>query len=149
VRIYDKKQKKIYVLPKEELGFSYRSSIFANSDFLILSAKIRFLKSDSLKIKENLDYFLNKRKSSQPYGQPSLGSIFKRHKDAPISYLIDKAGLKGVRIGGAEISLKHAGFIINAGGACAKDVLELITLIKENLSVRYGIIPEEEIEILV
>ncbi len=149
VRVYDKRLKKACVLSKDELCFSYRSSVFANEDLVILSAKLCFLRSDKQTVKERLDRYLNKRKCSQPYGEPSLGSIFKRGKDLPVSYLIDRAGMKGRRIGGAEISEKHAGFIINSGGATAKDVKDLISVIKETLSARYGVIPEEEIEILV
>ena len=86
------------------------------------------------------------RKSSQPYGERSLGSIFKRYGDVPVSKLIDELGFKGYSVGGACVSKKHAGFIVNSGGATAEDVTVLINLIKARLHSSYGIAPEEEIQ---
>ena len=91
---------------------------------------------------------MEKRRSSQPTKLPSLGSIFKRIDGVGAGYYIDRAGLKGVQIGGAKISEKHAGFIVNAGGATHKDVLELISIIEKTVYAKFGIMPEKEIEII-
>ena len=88
------------------------------------------------------------RLASQPHGIPSLGSVFKRYNGVSAGFYIDKAGMKGYRVGGAEVSDKHAGFIVNAGGATAKDVLDLIVVIKDRVMKTFGIMLEEEIEII-
>ena len=148
VKVYDPCLRKTRVLFYDDLDFSYRKSVFKDSDLVILSATLKFDFMDADLIKAGFDHFLKLRKSNQPVGEPSLGSIFKRHPFAPISLLIDKSGLKGYRIGGAEISTKHAGFIVNKGNAKAEDVILLIKLIKDKLYADYDIIPEEEIEYL-
>ena len=126
---------------------SYRHSYLINSDFVLLSAEFSFYKDDSEKILGRIKEISEKRHKTQPYNMPSLGSVFKRKDGVPISLLIDRLGLKGLKIGGAQVSEKHAGFIVNTGGATAKDVLELIAIIKERIYTEYGIIPEEEIEV--
>ena len=100
------------------------------------------------RIKAHLEDIIARRKAAQPYGEKSLGSIFKRCGDIPVSRLIDELGFKGMRVGGAEVSGKHAGFIVNKGGATAEDVKTLIKIIKERLYSVYGIAAEEEIEYL-
>ena len=148
VTVYDPVQKRSYDLDKGEMDFSYRHSKLSDTNLILLSARLEFTPSDRVVIRDNFREYIKRRRASQPHNEPSLGSIFKRHSDVPISYLVDKAGLKGVRIGDAEISNKHAGFIVNRGNATANDVLALITLIKNTLHDKYGIRAEEEIEYL-
>ena len=140
-------QGEVFSLTKEELSFSYRSSSLSKSEAILLSARFNVLRDVSDNIFAKLAEIKEKRNKNQPFDKRSLGSIFKRIEGIPVSMLIDKAGLKGKRIGGAKISDKHAGFIINDGTATAKDVKTLIGLIKSTLFYRYGIIPELEIEI--
>ena len=148
VNVYDPLKKTKYALSAEEMGFAYRDSIVKHSRLIVLSASFLFsLKSES-EIKARFKEVISMRKASQPYGQKSLGSIFKRSGDIPISLLIDKLGLKGRRIGGAEISKKHAGFIVNVDKATAKDVTELIKIIKDKLFSVYGVVAEEEIQFM-
>lgn len=133
---------------RDELSFAYRSSSLSKSGGILLSARFILNESQPDSIISSLLKVRERRNKNQPTDKRSLGSIFKRTDGIPISMLIDKAGLKGYKIGGAEISKKHAGFIINNGGATASDVIALINLIKSTLYYRYGIIPELEIEIL-
>lgn len=143
--IYSPKEKKIFILDASDLKFSYRHSTLMGTDHVLLSADFAAYNDDSEKILERINAVAEKRRKAQPCDMPSLGSVFKRCGDTPISLLIDKLGLKGVCIGGAQISKKHAGFIVNVGGATERDYLELVSVIKDRISKKYGIIPEEEI----
>ena len=120
---------KVEVLKKENINYTYRSS---NIKGIILGATFNFSYCDKHKIDEKQQYFLTCRKSCQPYEQFSAGSVFKHNIDKKIipAKLIDELGLKGTKIGGAEISKKHAGFIVNNGDAKAIDVLAIIEYIK-------------------
>lgn len=147
--VYFPKSRELRRIGREELGFSYRGSLIkSHKDAYVVSAAIRLEKSDYGKITERRRFFLEKRRSSQPTKLPSLGSIFKRIDGVGAGYYIDRAGLKGVQIGGAKISEEHAGFIVNAGGATHKDVLELISIIVKTVYAKFGIMPEKEIEII-
>ncbi len=130
-------------------SFSYRESSFKNTNQIILGVRLSLIKKSSKKIEEEQNFFINKRKKSQPYGQNSAGSVFKRIiNKTEIFYpakIIDNLGLKGVKIGGAEISQKHAGFIVNYNNAQAKDVLKLIKLIKSKVKKETKTLLEEEI----
>ena len=148
VEAYDPTTRKRIVLTNGELGFSYRHSVFKERDLIVLSVALALVRKNTALIKEGFDHYSALRRSSQPVSEPSLGSIFKRRDGTPISYLIDKAGLKGLTVGGAAISDKHAGFIVNRGGASALDVIRLIDIIKDAIYKKYGIMPEEEIEYL-
>ena len=145
-RVYNPKTKEILNLSNENMLFSYRESCVKRSPLIILSASFCFEKKSEEQVKANFSKYLAMRKSSQPYGRRSLGSIFKRAGDIPTSRLIDEIGLKGYRVGGAQVSEKHAGFIINTGGATAKDVRDLILEIKRRLFLECGLSPEEEIQ---
>ncbi len=104
----------------EELGFSYRKSVFEDLSGLILSAVVRLQPGDPVKIAARIDDLAFRRRERQPLELPSAGSTFKRPKDGFAAALIDQCGLKGYRVGGAQVSEKHAGFVINRGGAtCA------------------------------
>lgn len=148
VTVYDPLRKKKYSLDASEMGFAYRESIVKHTRLTVLSANLIFSLKAVNDIRERFSEIISLRKASQPYGQKSLGSIFKRSGDIAISRLIDNLGLKGLRIGGAEISEKHAGFIVNVGGATAKDVTELIKIIKNKIFSAYGIEAEEEIQFM-
>ena len=113
---------------RKNIDFSYRKS---NIEGIILAVEFKFKKADSRIIAEEQRKFFDIRKKTQPYDKFSAGSVFKRSGDKIPAIMIDKAGLKGVKIGGAEISTKHAGFIVNNDNATSKDVKDLIGLIKK------------------
>lgn len=142
-KVFVLKNNKIKILNKDDLIFGYRSS---NIDGIVLGSRFRLIKSEFVKDK-CLDY-LERRKKTQPYGEKSAGSIFKRQNDFIVSKEIDNLGLKGYNINGAEISIKHAGFIVNKGGAKCDDVLTLIDIIKDKIYCNYGKNIELEIKIL-
>lgn len=137
---------------KKKFKFSYRNSSFKENNDIIISVRLKLKKDNPAKIKEKQLYFINKRKESQPYGEKSAGSVFKRiiteNKILYPAKIIDNLGLKGVKIREAEISKKHTGFIINSGNAKAKDVLNLIKLIKSKIKKSTGEIAQEEIIII-
>ncbi len=139
---------RIYYKHNKSLDFSYRHSFFSDKNFIIL--KVVF----ALKIEKNIDLlqnclkFLEKRHLSQPYDKRSAGSIFKRPYNNYAPILIEKCDLKGMRIGGAEVSKKHCGFIVNLGGASAEDIFRLICKIKKTVSKKFDIMLEEEVILL-
>ena len=130
-----------------EQGFGYRRSAFTG-DMVLLSAKLRLEPGDPETLLEECRLLLEKRRSNQPLELPSAGSAFKRPEGAYAAALIDQAGLKGFRIGGAMVSEKHAGFIVNAGGATASDVLRLLDAVRERVLRASGIALEPEIRVL-
>ena len=138
----DKSQVVLY--SAEDCQFSYRNSIFKkNNQDIVLSGKMRFLKSRKELIEKKTDEYLSKR-ASQPK-EPSAGCVFINPKPLSAGALIEESGLKGVQIGGAKISEKHANFIVNVGGATAKDVISLINLVKDKVREKFSIELEEEI----
>lgn len=142
VEVFDLKDEKIKILSNKNCQFGYRDSVFKkNHNLIILSVKIKTRKSDLNKIKEYLIY----RKNNQPLSLPSAGSIFKNAPGFSAGELIEKCGLKGKKIGGAQISDIHANFIVNLGAAKAKDVLSLIKLMKKTVNKKFKIKLEEEI----
>jgi len=145
VEVFDIKDGKIKTFNNKDCQFDYRDSVFKrNKNLIILSVKIKQKKSNLKKIKEYLAY----RKKIQPLDFPSAGSVFKNPKNYPAGELIEKAGLKGKRIGGAQISDVQANFIVNMGDATAQDVLSLIRLIKKTVDRKFKIKLEEEIAFL-
>lgn len=149
VSVYDHKSRAVISLDRDKLEFSYRDSILKRRDLAVLSAKLRLTRSDRLSIKSRMNEIRYKRLSTQPIGSPSLGSVFKRpSRDTSAALLIDRCGLKGKRIGGAVISEKHCGFILNDNNASAKDYLELCDLAADAVYGRFGISLEKEIEIM-
>ena len=138
----------IFELSNEEQKFTYRHSVFFENEYIILETKLKLQKGDMIKIKEKMDEYISIRKEKQPLEYPSAGSTFKRGKDFITSKLIDEAGLKGYTIGGAQISEKHAGFIINKNNATSKDILDLIEYTKKKIFEKFGIHIEEEIEVI-
>ena len=138
----------IFYLTNEEQEFSYRESIFSKKDYIILSTKLKLNYGKMQEIKEKMDKYFSQRKEKQPIESYSAGSIFKRKEGVITAKLIDECGLKGYKIGGAKVSEKHAGFIVNEGNATAKDVIDLIEYIKKKIYDKYGIEIEEEVKII-
>ena len=128
--------------------FSYRRCNFLNESSVIISAELLLKKSTKTEIVENLNFYYKKKSTTQPLDFPSCGSIFKRDKNLIPAKIIDDLNLKGLRIGQAEISKKHAGFIINLGGAKSSDVLELIDIVKTTVKEKLNIELSCEIEYL-
>ena len=145
VKVFDVKTGKTAIFKSKDCKFAYRSSIFKKKkNLIILSVKIRPKKSNPEKIKE----YLRIKKKRQPLSYPSAGSIFKNPSKYSVAELIEKCGLKGKIIGKAKISEKHANFIVNLGGAKAKDVKSLIGLVKKEVKKKFKISLEEEIQFL-
>lgn len=136
------------VITTAEHDFGYRKSRYTDSDSVILGCTMRLSFSDREKIRETMIENRKRRKASQPVGERSAGSVFKRSDDVIPAKLIDAAGLKGLRVGGAAVSEKHAGFIVNKGSASCSDVLDLIGLVKEKIYTRYGVTLVPEIKII-
>jgi UDP-N-acetylmuramate dehydrogenase len=131
----------------KELTFGYRRSAFTErKDLVVTSAVFSLEQGDKEKIKCEMEDYAARRKASQPLDLPSAGSVFKRPEGYFAGKLVDDCGLKGLRVGGAMVSTKHAGFIVNVGDATCADVLELIEKIQETVYCRYGIELECEIQ---
>lgn len=128
--------------------FSNRHSRFSDSGDMILSSVLKLANGDSKEIKGQMDMLAKKRRESQPLNLPSAGSIFKRPKEGYAAALIEQAGLKGYTAGGAMVSDKHAGFIVNRGGATFKDVMDIIDHIRETVMRQFGIELEPEVKII-
>ena len=138
----------VRVLNRNDMSFSYRSSALVDLDAIVLRASFKLVDKPKDKIVNELKEYKSRRLASQPLGYPSLGSVFKRSNGVSAGYYIDKAELKGHRIGGACVSEKHAGFIVNIGGATSRDYLALIEYVKSRVYSVFGIELEEEIEII-
>ena len=138
----------IKTLSNKQCGFSYRNSIFRKNNYVIISTKLKLVKADKEDIAKQMKLNQESRKSKQPLEYPNAGSTFKRPEGHFVGKLIDDLGLKGYSIGGAQISTKHSGFIVNTGGATATDVLKLIDYIKEKVLEANGVKLEEEIIVL-
>ena len=132
----------------EELQMSYRHSAYSAKEYFITGAAFKLSKGDKTEIKAKMDDLLGRRFDKQPMDKPSAGSTFKRPEGAFASALIDQCGLKGYRVGGAEVSTKHAGFVVNIGGATSSDVLRLIKDVQEKVKNDTGFFIEPEVEIL-
>lgn len=122
----------------DELDLSYRHSAYMNGEYIILSVKLRLNKGDSTAIKAHMDLFMQKRMDKQPLDYPSAGSVFKRPEGAFAAALIESCGLKGRSVGGAQVSEKHSGFIINTGDATCQDVLDLVKIIQDEVKEKTG-----------
>ena len=143
--VYDSIQNKILIMSREGLDFGIKHSVFMSKEYFVLSVTFDLTVGNKDKIKCLMDSYMNKRIVSQPLDIPSAGSAFKRPKNDYASRLIDRAGLKGYRIGDAEVSTKHAGFIVNRGSATANDINKLLYEIKETIKEKFDIELEEEI----
>lgn len=143
----DKKTLEIKTIEDHE--FAYRESIYSKKiDGIILNVKVKLQKGNQDEIQAKMNENVNSRNEKQPVDKASAGSTFKRKTDAVPAKLIDEAGLKGYKIGGAEVSTKHAGFIINSGNATSKDILELIEYVKKVVKEKFDVDLETEVKII-
>ena len=138
----------IITLTNKEAEFGYRHSAFSKNKYIITEVTLELEKGNKNEIKQKMNTYSETRKSSQPIEFPSSGSTFKRGSDFITAKLIDDAGLKGYSIGGAEVSTKHAGFVINKGNATAKDVLNLTEHVKKVIYEKFGKKIELEMKII-
>lgn len=132
----------------DRLQFAYRHSIFSDESRLILGAQLQLKSRQRKEILDRMTELMEKRRAKQPLEFPSAGSTFKRPPGQFAGALIEQCGLKGFQIGGAQVSEKHAGFVINAGGATCQDVLALIRSVKETVRKETGFVLEPEIRML-
>lgn len=137
-----------FLLSNEEMGLGYRESVFQHRDWIILEATLKLRTGDRDKIEADMKDLMQRRCSKQPLEYPSAGSVFKRPPGYFAGGLIEEAGLKGFQIGGARISEKHAGFIINAGEATAADVVALVRHAQDVVEHDSGVRLEPELKIL-
>lgn len=145
---YVDKDGAIRTLSGDALGLSYRHSAFSDTDKLITSAVFRLTPGDGEAVRARMNELIEKRRASQPLDMPSAGSTFKRPKTGYAAALIDEAGLKGLRVGGAMVSTKHAGFVVNAGGATYSDVIELMREVRRRVCEFSGVLLEPEVKII-
>ena len=131
-----------------EHDFSYRHSVFSGRDVIILQTAFALVPDDRAAIQERMRTLAAKRRASQPLDMPSAGSTFKRPAGGYAAALIDEAGLKGYAVGGAQVSEKHAGFVVNTGSATCADILRLMEHIQQTVLSRSGIQLEPEVLIL-
>ena len=140
---------KIEELTNEEMKLGYRSSIYSKNNAIIISAKIKLRPGLQTEIREKMDELIGRRKDKQPLELPSAGSTFKRPEGAFAGTLIEQCGLKGKTVGGAMVSEKHAGFIVNYdGNATCTDVLRLIDVVKNTVFKETGYILEPEVKVI-
>lgn len=138
----------IIELSNKEQEFSYRKSIFEHEKYIILETKLSLKQGESSEINARINEMLDDRRRKQPIEYPSAGSTFKRTPNAITAKMIDECGLKCTSVGGATVSEKHAGFIINKGNATAKDTLDLIEYVQKTVYKRFGEKIELEIEVI-
>lgn len=138
----------LLTLSASELNLGYRHSVFMERPWIILQATVRLTSGDPEAIRAKMQDLLGRRKSKQPLEFPSAGSTFKRPAGSFASKLIDECGLKGYTVGGAQISEKHAGFVINRGGATFADVMAVCQHVQEVVKAQTGFILELEPEII-
>ncbi len=134
----------IQTISADEMELSYRHSIFSGRDLVIVSVTMKLYVGESSEIKAAMDECMNKRSSKQPLEYPSAGSTFKRPEGSYASLLIEQCGLKGFTVGGAQVSEKHSGFVINKGGATCADVLKLCQEVKRIVMEKSGYVLELE-----
>ena len=132
----------------EQMEFSYRRSILSRTDYIVLSAQIELENGSYDEIKATMADFTQRRVTKQPLSLPRAGSTFKRPEGHFAAKLIDDSGLRGLTLRGAQVSEKHCGFVVNLGNAKAKDILDLMYIVKSTVKAKYGITLEEEVKIL-
>ena len=147
VRLIDS-QGNIVELSNEEMQFAYRKSILSKEEYIVLSAVMELKEGNYEEIRDIMKDLTNKRVTKQPLNLPSAGSTFKRPEGYFAAKLIEDCGLKGLTLRGAQVSDKHCGFVVNLGGAQAKDILDLIYVVKSTVYSKFGIMLEEEVKIL-
>ena len=138
----------IKTISNSEHKFVYRNSIFSKINGIILKTVIELPKGNIKEIENKMKENILSRNEKQPIDKPSAGSTFKRGEGFITAKLIDECGLKGYKIGGAEVSTKHAGFVVNNGNATSKDIIDLIKYIKEEVYKKFNVNIEPEIQIV-
>jgi len=147
-RVWATDGEKTFVFDKSQLCFGYRTSLFLKSQLVITQIEFELLKQDDVLTRQNFAKLLMQKRKTQPLGEKSAGCFFKKAGGISAGYYIDKCGLKGFRIGGAEVSQKHAGFIINKGWATCNDVLRLVDIIYTQCKDTFGVCLEPEVDFL-
>ena len=138
----------IQTIPTESCGLGYRRSVFSDGQRLVLEARFQLSSGDPAAIRARMDELAARRKEKQPLEYPSAGSMFKRPEGYFAAALIDQCGLKGFAVGGAQVSEKHAGFVVNRGGATCADVLELVRQVQARVQEQTGVALEMEVKVL-
>ncbi len=144
VRVMDK-EGEILTLDNDTMEFGYRTSIIRDRPFIVLGVVLKLTPGNKEEISAKMEELMKQRKSKQPLEYPSAGSTFKRPEGYYAGKLIMDAGLRGYRIGGAQVSEKHCGFVINAGGASAADIREVIEEVQERVKDRFHVRLEPEV----
>ena len=137
----------LYTCTASEMGFSYRHSVLEERFGIVVRVVLQLRPGNTEEVREKMQELMEKRKASQPLDKPSAGSAFKRPVGGYAAALIDQAGLKGYQIGGAAVSEKHAGFVVNLGGATAQDVKQLLHDVAARVKTNSGITIEPEVRI--
>ncbi|WP_372997562.1 UDP-N-acetylmuramate dehydrogenase [Lutispora sp.] len=136
------------VLQSKEMEFGYRKSAISKHNYIVLGCTFKLKKGSKSDIKALMDEYTERRQNKQPLDMPSAGSIFKRPEGYYAGKLIEDAGLRGMTIGGAQVSEKHCGFIINKGDATARDIYNLIKHIQKTIYERFGVKLETEVKLI-
>ncbi|MBP5492512.1 MAG: UDP-N-acetylmuramate dehydrogenase [Clostridiales bacterium] len=137
-----------FTLTGDEFEYGYRTSRFMSKGGIVLTVVLKLHRGDQEEITKQIREYTEKRTSSQPLNFPSAGSMFKRPEGHYTGALIQEAGLKGVSVGGAQVSEKHAGFVINTGNATAKDIADLVKLIQKTVKENSGVMLEREVRFI-
>lgn len=145
-KVYHVSNGNLCAYEREHLEFAYRKSVYTEKNYAITKVEFELEPGDKQEISARMNELMEKRRTKQPLNFPSAGSVFKRPAGHFAGALIEACGLKGCRIGGAKVSEKHAGFIVNTGGATCDDVLKLIEKIKETVLSQTGVVLECEIK---
>jgi len=145
VTLFDLNKAELIKVNNTGMDFSYRHSIVKDYPYVVLSASMKLEKGDAALIKDEMDSLNEKRREKQPLEYPSAGSTFKRPEGYFAGKLIEDAGLKGYSVGGAQVSEKHSGFVINKGEASAEDILNLIKDVKDKVYKEFGVELEPEV----
>lgn len=145
VTLFDIATSEIVTLSNEDMKFSYRNSVVKSHPYIVLSAVITCENGNVEELKAEATELATKRKEKQPLEYPSAGSTFKRPEGYFAGKLIEDAGLKGYCVGGAQVSQKHSGFVINKGGATATDIITLINDVRAKVYSEYGVVLEPEV----
>ena len=135
-------------IPLEKMELSYRHSFFSERNLCITSVKMKLAKGEREKIKDRMDTLMERRKDKQPLEYPSAGSTFKRPEGDFAARLIEVCGLKGTACGGAEVSTKHSGFVINKDNATFDDVMGVVDIVKQRVKEQTGVTLECEVLIM-
>lgn len=136
----------VFRIPQEEMELGYRTSVVSRKGYIVLEARMQLKRGNPQEIKAKMEELRKKRVSKQPLEYPSAGSTFKRPEGYFAGKLIQDAGLRGFAVGGAQVSEKHCGFVINRGGATAKDVANLMSRVSEIVEEKFGVRLEPEVK---